>query len=199
VLIGLTGSIAMGKSTAANLLLRMNWPVFNADTEVHKLMAAGGDAVAAIAAAFDGVVDQRGVDRIKLGQKVFGDTAALKRLEAIIHPMVRKKHRQFYMTAALNGVPAVVIDVPLLFEGHGEKNCDIVVVVSAPAFLQRQRAMARPGMNDAKLKGILARQMPDHIKRARADLVVPSGLGKREALRRLLALRKVVRRRQNEE
>lgn len=183
----------MGKSTAAGLLRHLNWPVFNADAAVHTLMVAGGAAVPLIAAAFDNVVGPRGVDRVALGQRVFGDTVALKRLEKIIHPMVRKMHRQFYMKAALNRCPAVILDVPLLFEGHGERNCDTVVVVSAPAFLQRQRAMARPGMTDAKLKGILARQTPDYIKRRRADIVVPTGLGKREALRRLLALRKVAR------
>jgi dephospho-CoA kinase len=190
---GLTGSIAMGKSTAANLLRRLNWPVFNADAAVHRLMVAGGAAVPLIAAAFNNVIGPRGVDRVELGRRVFGDPDALRRLEKIIHPMVRREHRRFYMKAALNRFPAVIIDVPLLFEGGGDRNCDSVVVVSAPAFLQRQRAMARPGMTAAKLNGILAQQMPDYIKRRRADIVVPSGLGKREALRRLLALRKVVR------
>ncbi len=193
VMIGLTGSIAMGKSTAANLLSRLNWPVFNADAAVHRLMVAGGAAVPAIAEAFDNVVGANGVDRAELGRRVFGDPAALKRLEKIIHPLVRKEHRRFYMRAALNHFPVIVLDVPLLFETRGERNCDIVVVVSAPGFLQHQRAMARPGMTDARLRGILARQTPDFIKRQRADIVVPSGLGKREALRRLLALRKVVR------
>lgn len=192
--IGLTGSIAMGKSTAARLLRHLNWPILNADAEVHRLMAAGGAAVPLIAHAFDDVVGPKGVDRAELGRRVFGDPAALQRLEKIVHPMVRKMHHRFYMKAALNHFPAVILDIPLLFEGRGDRNCDIVVVVSAPAFLQRQRAMARSGMTDEKLKGILARQTPDVVKRRRADIVVPTGLGKREALRRLLALRKLIRR-----
>jgi dephospho-CoA kinase len=199
ITIGLTGSIAMGKSTAANLLSRMNWPVLNADTEVHRLMVAGGAAVPLVAEAFDNVVGPKGVDRTELGRRVFGDPAALRRLEQIIHPMVRRMNWRFYMKAALNHVPAVILDVPLLFEGRGDRNCDLIVVVTAPTFLQRQRAMARPGMTDEKLKGILARQTPDYIKRRRADIVVPSGLGKREALRRLLALRKVVQPRHSSE
>ena len=183
----------MGKSTAAQLLRQMNWPVLNADTEVHRLMVAGGAAVPLIAEAFDNVVGPDGVDRAELGRRVFGDPDALRRLEGIVHPMVRKMHRRFYTKAAINRIPAVILDVPLLFEGGGDRNCDLIVVVTAPAFLQRQRAMARPGMTADKLKGILARQTPDFIKRRRADIVVPSGLGKREALHRLLALRKVVR------
>jgi len=192
-MVGLTGSIAMGKSTAAGILRRWHWPIYDADAEVHKLMVAGGAAVAKIAAVFPDVVGPKGVDRAALGRQVFGNTAALKKLEAIIHPMMGAVRRRLFMKAALARKPAMVMDVPLLFETVIERTLDIFVVVTAPAFLQRQRAMARPGMTEERFRSIHARQTPDAIKRKLADLIVPSGLGKREALRRLLALRKLTR------
>ena len=189
--IGLTGSIAMGKSTAASMLRCMHWPIFDADAEVHRLMKPGGAALPAIAQAFDNVIGPKGVDRAALGQAVFGNPRALERLERIVHPMVATARRRFFLHAALAGQQIVVIDVPLLFETFRDRGCDVIVVVSAPAFLQRQRALARAAMTEERLAGILSRQTPDFLKRRLADLVVPSGLGKREALRRLLRLRKV--------
>jgi dephospho-CoA kinase len=188
----LTGSIAMGKSTAASLLRRLKWPVFDADAEVHRLMIPGGVALPAIAAAFPHVVGPKGVDRKALGEAVFGNPVALAKLEAIIHPLVAIARRHFLFEAALNRRPAVVLDVPLLFEGGAVRGCDVIVVTTAPAFLQRQRALARPGMSVNRLKGILARQTPDDIKRRYADVVIQSGLGRRQALRGLSPLRKLV-------
>jgi dephospho-CoA kinase len=192
MILGLTGSIAMGKSTAAAILRRLHLPVFDADAEVHRLMKPGGAALEPIAKNFAGVVGPGGVDRTALGKAVFGNPKALAKLESILHPMVGRARRRFLMRAALNRQPAVVLDVPLLFETAGWRACDVVVVVTAPAFLQRQRTMARPGMTADRMKGILARQTPDSLKRHHADFVVPSGLGKRETLRRLLRLRKVL-------
>jgi len=183
----------MGKSTAASILRRWGWPVYDADAEVHKLMVAGGAAVAKIQAAFPDVVGPKGVDRTALGKAVFGNPAALKKLEGIIHPMMGGVRRRLFFQAALNRRPAVVLDVPLLFETVVERTIDIIVVVTAHGFLQQQRAMARPGMTVERFRGILARQTPDHVKRRHAELLVPSGLGKREALRHLLRLRKLAR------
>jgi dephospho-CoA kinase len=184
----------MGKSTAAAILRRWHWPIYDADAEVHKLLVAGGAAVPKIAAAFPDVVGPKGVDRAALGRQVFGNAQALRRLEGIIHPMMGAVRRRLFMKAALNRRSAVVLDVPLLFETVVERTLDIFVVVTAPAFLQRQRAIARPGMTDERFRSILARQTPDAVKRQLGELIVPSGLGKREALRRLLPLRKLPRR-----
>ncbi|TAL02365.1 MAG: dephospho-CoA kinase [Rhodospirillaceae bacterium] len=191
-IIVLTGSIAMGKSTATALLRRFKWPALDADAEVHRLYASGGAAVGPIAQAFgDSVIGPHGVDRPTLGRAVFGNPTALARLERITHPLLVQGRHRFLLQAALTRRRAVVLDVPLLFETMRYRTRDMVVVVSAPGFLQRQRAMARPGMTAERLKSILDRQTPDYLKRRQADLVVPSGMGKREALRRLLTLRKV--------
>jgi dephospho-CoA kinase len=183
--IGLTGSIAMGKSTAAALLRRLGVPVFDADAAAHAHMGPAGKATRAIAARFPGAVGPEGVNRKALGALVFSDRAALRDLERIVHPLVAADRAAFLKRAALAHRPICAIDVPLLFEGRGPKDYDAVVVVSAPAFLQRQRALARPGMSPERLQGILARQWPDARKRRHADAVVPTGLGKRETLRRL--------------
>lgn len=188
LVIGVTGSVAMGKSTAAILLKFLGVPVFNADATVHGLMGPKGKAVNAVAARFPGVIGALGVDRKALGAKVFADTKALTDLEAIIHPLVRAERERFLRQMALRRQPVVALDIPLLFEGNNENLCDLVIVISAPAFLQRQRALARPAMTPGRLAGILARQWPDARKRARADAVVPSGIGKRETLRRLTQL-----------
>ena len=185
IVIGLTGSIAMGKSTAATLLKYLGIPIFDADAAVHVLMTANGKATKSIARRFPAVVGPKGVDRKALGAVVFADTRALKDLEAIVHPLVRGDREQFLRQAALRRAPVVALDIPLLFEGKGQGMCDLVAVISAPAFLQRQRALARPAMTSARFEGILARQWPDGRKRANADAVIPSGLGKRETLRRL--------------
>ena len=184
-IVGLTGGIAMGKSTAARQLRRMGLPVNDADAVVHRLYARGGPAVAAVQARFPEAVRDGAVDRLALGRAVFGRPEALRALERILHPLVRQETAAFLKRQARRRRPLVVLDIPLLFETGGEALCDYVVTVSAPAFLQRQRALARPGMTPEKLAGILARQTPDAVKRRRADCVVPSGLGYGFALRHL--------------
>jgi dephospho-CoA kinase len=193
-IIGLTGSIGMGKSTAAAMLRRQGVWVHDADAVVHQLLGKGGAAVPAVAAAFPGVVKDGAVDRIALGKRVFGDTPALRRLEAIIHPLVRERTDRFLRAMARARRPLVVLDIPLLFETGGSP-CDATVVVSAPAYLQAQRVLRRPGMTREKLAAILARQMPDREKRRRADVVVTSGLGKSSTYRQLArGLRRLSRR-----
>ena len=193
VILGLTGSIGMGKSTAAKMLRQMGVPVYDADAAVHRLQAPGGIALPPIEAAFPGVVKRGVLDRQALGARVFGDKAALRRLEAIVHPLVQQQQRMFVKQAARRREPVVVLDIPLLFEGMGERRVDGVLVVSAPAFLQRQRVMARPGMTGEKLAGILRQQVPDSLKRRKATVVIPTGLGLAptraalaEAVRRLM-------------
>ncbi|MCR9175018.1 MAG: dephospho-CoA kinase [Alphaproteobacteria bacterium] len=188
IVLGLTGSIGMGKSTAAAMLGRMGLPVHDADAAVHSLMTEGGEAVAAVEAAFPGVTRDRAVDRRALGQRVFGDAAALKRLEGILHPLVTARTVSFLKLHRRRRTPLVVLDVPLLLEGRSHLRCDLVAVVSAPAFLQRIRVLARPGMTAATLDSILSKQMPDRDKRARADVVIPTGLGRAFTRRRLARL-----------
>lgn len=189
IILGLTGSIGMGKSTAASMLRRMGVPVHDADATVHALFGPGGKAIAAVAAAFPGVLGADGaIDRKALGAKVFGDDAALKRLEAIVHPLVRAAERDFLARQRRRRTRLVVLDIPLLFETQGERRCDVVAVVSAPAFLQAARVLARPGMTRQRLDAVLAKQMPDGDKRRRADVVIPTGLGKNPAWRRLRLL-----------
>lgn len=185
LVIGLTGSIAMGKSTAAALLKQLGIPVFDADAVVHRLLGPDGKALDAIAKRFPGMVGKSGVDRKALGAKVFADPKALKDLEAITHPLVGEARTRFLAHAGLRRQNIVALDVPLLFEGNTRHLYDAVVVVSAPGFLQQQRALSRVGMTPARLKGILARQWPDARKRRHADAVIPTSLGKRETLRRL--------------
>ena len=177
VIVGLTGSIGMGKSTAAKMLRQMGVPVYDADAAVHELQRPGGAALPPIEAAFPGVVKDGVLDRQALGARVFGNKEALRRLEAIVHPLVARKQRAFLRRAAQRGVPLVVLDIPLLFEGRGERRVDAVMVVTAPAFLQRRRVLARPGMTAEKFAGILRQQVPDTVKRARATVVIPTGLG----------------------
>jgi dephospho-CoA kinase len=189
-ILGLTGSIGMGKSTAAAMLRRLGVPVHDADATVHALFAPGGKAVPAIAAAFPGVIRDGAVDRSALGARVFGDDGALRRLEAIVHPLVRAAERDFLARHRRRHTRLVVLDIPLLLETGGDKRCDLVAVVSAPAFLQAARVLARPGMTRARLDAVLAKQMPDGKKRRRADVVIATGLGKGpafKALKRLVA------------
>ncbi len=188
IVLGLTGSVGMGKSTAARFLRQLGVPVHDSDAAVHRLMGRGGAAVAAVAAEFPGVVKSGAVDRQTLGQKVFGDDLALKRLEAILHPLVQKDSRDFLRRMRRRRVPVVALDVPLLYETGGERRCDVVAVVSAPPLLQRARVMGRPGMTEARFRAILAKQMSDAEKRRRADVVIPSGLGKSVTRRRLAQL-----------
>jgi dephospho-CoA kinase len=183
VILGLTGSIGMGKTTAARVFRDLGVPVYDADGAVHDLLAAGGAAVAGVEAAFPDVVQGGAVDRQALGRRVFDDPAALARLEAILHPMVRRRQVRFLQAASRRGCRLVVLDVPLLLETGGDGRCDGVVVVSAPTAVQRQRVLRRPGMTAARFDSILARQMPDAEKRRRADFVVATGLGRRFSLR----------------
>ena len=181
IVVGLTGSIGMGKSTAAAAFARHGAALWDADRAVHRLLAPGGAAVAIIADRFAGVLattpaGEPYVDRQALGAAVFGDPAALSRLEGILHPLVRHEERAFLLAAKLRRTRFVVLDIPLLFETGGEARCDATVVVSAPWFIQRQRVLGRPGMTPEKLAGILERQMSDWEKRRRADYVVQTGL-----------------------
>jgi len=185
ITVGLTGSIGMGKSTTAAMFAAEGVPVYDADAEVHALYAKGGAAVAPLEAAFPGVVVDGAVDRTLLSQRVVGKPDELKRLEAIVHPLVGESRVDFFQKAVAAGADIVVLDIPLLFETGGEKRMDAVVVVSAPADLQRQRVLARPGMDEAKLDAILARQMADAEKRARAHFVIDTGKGLDEARRQV--------------
>jgi len=183
--IGLTGSIGMGKSTAARMLRRLGIPVHDADAAVHRLMGKGGRAVAVIAAAFPGTVIAGRVDRPALGAKVFGHPAELRRLEKILHPLVQAEAQRFIRRQQARQQKLVVLDIPLLFETGGEQRCDAVIVVTAPRFLQRARVLARPRMTPARLAEIEALQMPDREKRQRADFVIETGHGYRHALMQL--------------
>ncbi len=185
VILGLTGSIGMGKSTAAAMFRTLRVAVHDADAEVHRVLARGGRAVAAVEAAFAGVAVAGAIDRARLRERVFGDAEALARLEAIIHPMVAEARNRFLARHAARRAKLVVLDIPLLFETGNDRHCDATLVVSAPRFVQRARVLSRPGMTSETLAGILARQMPDAEKRRRADFVVPSNLGRGVTLRRL--------------
>jgi dephospho-CoA kinase len=173
LLIGLTGSIGMGKSAAAQMLREMGVPVFDADAEVHRLQGPGGALLPAIEAAFPGTTGPDGVDRPALGARVFGDDSALARLERIVHPAVAEAQAEFM--AANRDQPLVVLDIPLLFEKSGWSLVDRIMVVSAPHEEQRRRVLARPGMTASKFEEILARQTPDQEKRTRADFVIDTG------------------------
>ena len=177
ITVGLTGSIGMGKSTTAAMFAAEGVPVYDADAEVHALYSKGGAAVEPLEAAFPGVVVDGAVDRAKLSHQVVGKPDELKRLEAIVHPLVGESRIGFFQDAVAAGADIVILDIPLLFETGGEKRMDAVVVVTAPADLQRQRVLARPGMDEAKLDAILARQMADAEKRARAHFVIDTSLG----------------------
>ncbi|WP_299437419.1 dephospho-CoA kinase [uncultured Rhodospira sp.] len=188
--LGLTGSIGMGKSTAARMMRRLNVPCHDADAVVHRLLGPGGAAVAEVAAAFPGVVEDGRVNRQALGAHVFGDADALRRLEAILHPRVRAAEQTFLRQQALARRSLVVLDVPLLFETVGERRCDLVMLVTAPAFLQAQRVLGRAGMTRQRLDQIRAKQMAEPEKRRRTDIVVNTGLGMAPAYR---TVRRLVR------
>ncbi|MEQ8440767.1 MAG: dephospho-CoA kinase [Alphaproteobacteria bacterium] len=185
IVLGLTGSIGMGKSTASAMLRRLGCPVHDADAAVHRLLAKGGKAVALIDRAFPGVVRDGAVDRPALGARVFGDPAALKQLEEILHPLVAADRDRWLKGHAIRGTSVVVLDVPLLFETGGDAHCDYTIVVTAPRLIQTQRVLARPGMTPEKLSDIRARQMPEDEKRKRADLVIWTSLGRAPVLRTL--------------
>lgn len=175
LILGLTGSIGMGKSTTGKLFAEAGVPVYDADATVHKIYES--EAVPAIEAAFPGTTVNGKVDRARLSAHVVHDAAAMKRLEEIVHPMLRSHHQRFLDDAERSGAPVAVVDVPLLFETGGEKRVDAVVVVTTSPEIQRQRILARENMTEEKLDAILARQMPDAEKRRRADFVVDTSHG----------------------
>jgi dephospho-CoA kinase len=175
IILGLTGSIGMGKSTTAKLFEEAGVPVYDADASVHRLYE--GEAAPAIEAAFPGTTVDGKVDRNRLSAKVVHDPSAMKRLEQIVHPMLGASRQKFFDQAERSGVPVVVVDVPLLFETGGEKRVDAVVVVTTSPEVQRERILARDNMTNEKLNSILARQLPDAEKRKRADFVVDTSHG----------------------
>jgi dephospho-CoA kinase len=186
--LGLTGSIGMGKSTVAAMFAAEGVPIFDSDSAVHRLQGPDGALVAEIEAHFPGTTGPGGVDRTSLAERVLGDSAALGRLEALIHPAVALERQAFLDRHKESEI--VLLDIPLLFETGGDKSVDRVAVVSAPPEIQRSRVLARPGMTPAKLDRILERQMPDSEKRVRADFVIPTGGPKeetRQAVHRILA------------
>ena len=176
-LVGLTGSIGMGKSETAKLFARLGLPVYDADAAVHALYEQGGAAVAKIAEAFPGSVKNGRVERSELARQLGADVTAFARLEAIVHPLAADAERAFIDRAKANGAQFVVLDIPLLFETGAQARVDAVVVVSAPQEVQRARVLAREGMTEDRLEGLLARQMPDAEKRAQADFVVETDKG----------------------
>jgi dephospho-CoA kinase len=176
IVLGLTGGVGMGKSTAAGMLRRMRVPVHDADAAVHRLLAKGGAAVAPVAHAFPEALRGGAIDRQVLGARVFADPADLKRLEGIVHPLVRRDQVAFLRRQRARRAPLAVLDIPLLFETGGQRRCDAVLTMTAAPFLQHQRVLRRLGMTEAKFKGMLARQMPDYRRRRDADFVVSSGL-----------------------
>jgi dephospho-CoA kinase len=178
VILGLTGSIGMGKSTAAGMFRYLGVPVHDADAMVHVLMAPDGAAFDPIGKAFPDIIKDGRIDRQALGKKAFSDPSVLKTLEGILHPLVQAREAAFLRNQRRLGRKLAVLDIPLLCETRGEKRCDAVAVVSAPAFVQRQRVLSREGMTDEKFSAILGKQMPDSEKRKRADYIIPTGLGR---------------------
>ncbi len=191
ITVGLTGSIGMGKSTVAKMFAELGAPVFDADAAVHQLYGPDGAAARAIADLFPGVVGEGGVDRAILRARVKDDPAGLRRLEELVHPLVADRRRRWLRAQKRRNTPVVVLDIPLLFETGGDRLVDAVVVVSAPEDVQRRRVLGRPGMTVEALNAILARQMPDSEKRARADAVIDTS-GPFPATRR--QVRRVLRR-----
>lgn len=187
-ILGLTGSVGMGKSTAGKMLKRLGLPLHDSDAAVHRLLGFKGGAVDEIEAAFPGVVVDGAVDRGKLGARVFGDSPALRQLENIVHPKVRIATLQFLQCHARRRTPLVVLDIPLLFETGGQDLCDAVAVVTAPRFVQTTRVMSRSGMTLERLAKIRAQQLPDQEKCRRADFVIRTGLGKADTLRQLRSM-----------
>jgi len=188
IVIGLTGSIGMGKSTTAKMFAEEGVPVHDSDEAVHRLYS--GAAVPLVEAAFPGVTVDGRIDRTLLGQRVIGNAEAIRKLEQIVHPLVRADADAFLARNRAAGAKLAVLDIPLLFETGGRDRVDKVVVVSAPAAVQRERVLARPGMTAEKFEAILARQVPDAEKRRLADFVVDTGAGMeaaREAVRRIVA------------
>jgi dephospho-CoA kinase len=196
IVIGLTGSIGMGKSTAAAMFESLRIPVHEADAEVHKLLGPNGKGARAVGAAFPYFQfpqiygrktksGRRTIKRKELGQIVFNDEKQRKRLEKILHPLVRAAQADFIRKHKINGTKIVVLDIPLLFETGGESRVDYTLVVSAPRNVQRQRVLARPGMDEKRFRAILKQQMPDGEKRTRADYIVHTGLGRAQTMKEI--------------
>ncbi len=177
IIIGLTGSIAMGKSETARMFRSLGVPVFDADEVVHNLYARNGAAVESVGSLFPSAIEDGAVNRTKLGQLVLNDAKALKALENLVHPLVQSERQRFIHQAQDGGETVVVLDIPLLFETKAEDQVDKIVVVSAPKEIQRERALQRPGMTEEKFEAILQKQVPDHEKRAKADFIVDSSKG----------------------
>ncbi|NCC22850.1 MAG: dephospho-CoA kinase [Alphaproteobacteria bacterium] len=187
IVLGLTGSIGMGKTTAANMLRTLGLPVHDADAEVHALLSPGGAAVSDVAQAFPEAYDARsgGIDRHKLGLVVFANPGERRRLERILHPKVRAAQTSFLKNVRKHGADMAVLDVPLLFEYGVYRKCDCTICVNAPYFIQKMRVLARPGMTEEKFLRRLASQLPDAEKRRMADFVVQTGIGKAHTFRHL--------------
>ena len=186
ILLGLTGSIGMGKSTTAAMFREAGVPVYDADAEVHAAYAKGGACVAPVGAAFPGVVRDGAIDREALRRAVHGDPEAFRRLNGIVHPIIGGQRHRFFTQAEAAGADLAVLDVPLLFESGGDRGVDAVAVVTAPPEVQRERVLQREGMSPERLQSILVQQMPDAEKRARADFVIDTGQGL-EPVRRQVA------------
>lgn len=192
-MLGLTGSVGMGKSVTAQLFRDAGAPVYDADAAVHALYAPGGAAVLPVEAAFPGVTVDGGVDRTALGARVMGDDAAMRLLESIVHPLAAETQRRFLEAQHNAGAALVVLDIPLLFETGQDRSVDAVVVATAPEDVQRARVMARPGMTETRFAEILARQTPDAEKRARADFVIDTSSGLEDARAQVHAILDAVR------
>lgn len=190
-ILGLTGSIGMGKSTAANVFRRARVPVFDADATVHALQSPHGLAIPKLAAAFPGCVVAGKLNRDRLRRQVIGHDAAMQRLEEIMHPLVREQQRRFLARTRAHRARLVLLDIPLLLEGDGQVQVDLVIVVSAPASVQRHRVRARRVLSDAQVDALIGRQMPDAEKRRRADVIIHTGLSRAHAN---AAIRRLIRR-----
>lgn len=188
LIIGLTGSIGMGKSTAAEILRRMGFPIYSADKAVHNVLKKDGRAVIPVAEIFPETLKRGAIDRKLLGRAVFGQPRKLRRLERIIHPLLREQERAFLQKARKAKARAAILEIPLLFETGADKRCDITLCVTAPRAIQKARVLARPGMNEEKLRAILARQMPNAEKCRRADYAIPTGKGLRATEKHLRML-----------
>jgi len=193
ILLGLTGSIGMGKSTTAAMFREAGVPVYDADAAVHAAYAKGGACVEPLGAAFPGVVKDGAVDREALRQAVLGDPEELKRLGSIVHPLLKGQQEAFFAAAKAAGADLVVMDIPLLFENGGEAKVDAVAVVTAPAQVQRERVLQREGMTAERLDAILAQQTPDAEKRARADFVIDTSQGLEPVRRQVAEILAVMR------
>ncbi|MAI91023.1 dephospho-CoA kinase [Ponticaulis sp.] len=199
IILGLTGSIGMGKSATAQLFRDEGVPVYDADAAVHEIYEPGGSAVEPVGAEFPGVVINGRVDRSALRHAVLNDAAALKRLEAIVHPLVGETQMKFRAEAKDSGADIALLDIPLLFETSGDKRVDYIAVVTAPADVQRERVMAREGMTEATFEAILSKQVPDAEKRARADFIINTRIDIDYARDQVRALIAALRRKHKDE